>query len=206
MYRFINEHCDLAITKLGAIDPRDYLELCKRMQSDVNATSDMQFQRRYRNYWRMNVARLGEGFYKRYFELLAECQQSRSIDIPRLAKELRATTKKRSLQFSFATKLAHMVDPRIPVYDSFVAAFYFYEPPAGSFGKRLKELMKFHDFLRGEYERVIREGLLNQAIRKFRDRYPPCDSLCNERIIDWLIWSCVSLLQDKVKEGAAIYQ
>jgi len=88
MYRFINEHCELAITKLSSIDPFDYLDLCKRMQSNANAASDMQFQRLYRNYWRMNVARLGEGFYKKYFALLAECQQSRGIDIPRIAREL----------------------------------------------------------------------------------------------------------------------
>jgi len=100
------------------------------------------------------------------------------------------------LQFSFATKLAHMVDPRLPVYDSLVAAFYFHVPRSGAsqLETRLRDLLSFYKFLRVEYARVLGDGLLADAIQRFRARFPDNNEICDERVVDWLLWAWVSLI------------
>jgi hypothetical protein len=87
------------------------------------------FQKEYRNYWGMN--RRGEAFCSRYFDLLAASRESGETDITAVIRDL--SKDNNALEFSFATKLTHMVDPRIPVYDSLVAAFYFYPRPSDKF-------------------------------------------------------------------------
>ncbi len=208
MYQFINQRCQLVIGQLGSIDAKKYVELHERMESGVDVASDSHFQGLYRNYWRMNVARLDAAFYAKYFQLLAEGQRSRNVDLDYIVRELAKGPENPSLQFSFATKLAHMIDPTVPVYDSFVAAFYFYVAPTPKrpFEERLNALMSFHGFLKREYDRVIRHGLLNEALQKFRTHFETMNRICDERIIDWLIWGCVSLLRGKAQRGEVLYE
>jgi len=212
VYRSINQHRDLIIAELARIDDlAKYAQLRAQFISrQVTVASDREFQRLYRSYWAMNPARLSERFYAKYFQLLAQCQQSGSVDIGGVARELANVDdgKKKSLQFSFATKLAHMVDPRVPVYDGFVAAFYFYVPPTPDlpFIERIDRLLKFHDFLRHEYERVIHNGLLGDAVGTFRDHFQMDDAVCDERVIDWILWGWVSLLRRQAQQrGEALY-
>jgi hypothetical protein len=213
MYTSINRHHDVVIRELVRVDdPTSYLELRARLTSPAtDVASDAAVQRLYRDYWRMNVARLGDRFYARYFQLLAHGQRAGSVDIGAVARELEGVAeegKRRSLQFSFASKLAHMVDPRVPVYDSFVAAFYFYDPPTSDrpLAERLDGLLTFHGFLRREYERIIRAGLLREAIEALRNQFQLADSLCDERIIDWLLWGWVSILRRAAQQrGDALY-
>ena len=184
MYRLINQNREAIIADLSRInDVAQYLQLREDMRSGrVNVESDSEFQRRYRTYWRMNVARLGTSFYAKYFQLLARCQQHGSPDIGAIVRDLAADEhgEKQWLQFSFATKLAHMVDPRTPVYDSFVAAFYFYAAPTNElpFSERLSALLTFHSFLQREYKRIIHHGLLNDAIQAFRARFQIDHAIC----------------------------
>ena len=72
MYRLINQHCEAIVAKLANIDDvSQYRQLREDMLSGkAIVTSNTQFQRRYRRYWRMNVARLGSPFYVKYFQLL----------------------------------------------------------------------------------------------------------------------------------------
>lgn len=212
MYTLITEHRDLVIAELARInDLAKYFDLRKQLVSGtIDVATDQAFQRLYRNYWRMNVARLSDPFYATYFGVLAKSQRSGSVDLKDVVRLLASPdiNAKRSLQLSFATKLAHMIDPRIPVYDSFVAAFYFYVTPAPdrSFEVRLDSYIAFHEFLRNEYQRVIREKLLDEALLAFRDRFGIGEDICDERLIDWLIWGWVSLLRSgSLQRGQATY-
>ena len=191
-------------------DVSTYLWLRSELTSRrTDIRTDTEFQRRYRRYWQMNVARLSQRFYSRYFELLARYSSSQSVDVASLARELSSVDAEdeQSLQFSFASKLGHMIDPRLPVYDRFVAAFYFYVAPAGDgkFEARLVELMGFYNFLRHEYARVLGEQLLSGAIQKFRERFT--DDFPDERIVDWLLWAWVSLLRRGAqRQGLLLYE
>ena len=67
-----------------------------------------------------------------------------------------------TLQFSFSTKLVHMLRPCEPVYDRNIRAFFFLPQASAhkSLDKKLARLMPAYEFLRREYDRVIRKNLL----------------------------------------------
>jgi hypothetical protein len=199
LYRLINQYSEATAHALDRIgDLQAYLGLRNALESDPGAAQDQAFRRSYRQYWRMNAARLPDHFYTNYFTTLAACRQNRHASIESIAEGIsRVNSNDYGLQFSFATKLAHMVDARIPVYDSFVAAFFFYTPPPVGWllAKRLSSLLTFHDFLTREYARVIELGLLKNAITHLRDARGLGPDIPDQRIIDWLIWAWVSLLR-----------
>ena len=130
MYHLINENAKVVVDTAERLQ----IDAHHKLRADLKAidpSSDEDFQRRYRAYWRMNVGRFGQDFYSRYFEILRDCQQSGLSDVRSIIGQLSDIgAASRGLQFSFATKLAHMTDPHVPVYDSYVAAFYFYSPPS----------------------------------------------------------------------------
>jgi hypothetical protein len=210
MYRSLNLNIEALIDKIAEIDDvTAYVQLRSQLAEGVASVSAM-YQKRYRHYWRMNAARLSESFYSRYFALLSECIASDEVDVETVARDLSQIEirGRQSLQFSFATKLAHMVNPHLPVYDSFVAAFYFYEGSlAGSLLEdRLRTHLAFYEFLRTEYARVLGCGLLGASIQRFRTRFPSADGICDERVIDWLVWSWVSLMRSGAqRRGECLY-
>jgi hypothetical protein len=112
----------------------------------------------------------------------------------------------RKLHFSFSTKMAHMLRPSWPVYDSLVARFYFLPEAEGGFDEKLSALMTSYAFLRGEYQRVSREGLLASAIDAFRERFDIDQTLTEQKIIDTLIWRFAAMLDSgALKSGLVRY-
>lgn len=210
MYRLINQNAPAVVAAIDGIgDLSTYVRLRSTFLSEGDISADPNFQSSYRRYWGMNNARQSEVFYSRYFALLGECRNSGSADVARIIQQLSETGGgSRGLQFSFATKLAHMVDPRLPVYDSYVAAFYFYVRPSSKLPtERMRNLLSFYGFLRNEYERVLRHGLLAVSIREFRTTRKIDDAIPDERIVDWLLWAWVSLLRRGAQwRGDALYQ
>ena len=208
MYQLINANSDAVIDAAERLGITAYTELRADLNT-VDASTDLDFQGRYRSYWRMNVGRFGPKFYSGYFRLLAECQRTGSADVRRTIKSLsKLGAASRGLQFSFATKLAHTVDPRIPVYDAYVASFYFYSPLSSkkARGDRIVHLLEFHDFLKVEYRRILDERLLRKSIAAFRKRQPLSADVPDERIIDWLLWGWVSFLRSGAQQrGEAMY-
>jgi len=200
VYRLINESSDAVLAELERIsDVPRYLEL-RRQLTHVNVATDLSFQLLYREYWRMNVASLGDDYYGRYFARMQSLRDEAIVDLDAALRELSVIPDRAgrsSLQFSFATKLLQTIDPRAPVYDTSSAAFYFFVPPVAdkSVAARLDELLGFYGFLRDEYARVVHDGLLDVAVRRMRDRFRVGAELPDERIVDLLIWSTVSLLR-----------
>jgi hypothetical protein len=212
MYRLMNDCCDDIIAELDRIsDVPRYLDI-RRQMTEVNVARDVAFQRAYRTYWRMNVTQLGDMFYSQYFARLETLKGGEIADVNATIREIAVlsdTTERPSLQFSFATKFVNTIDPRAPVYDSFVSAFFFFVPPASDHAvqARLDELIEFYDFLRGEYGRVLDRGLLDPAIGRFREHFAVDDEFCNERVVDLLVWSFASLLRNGAhRHGKALYR
>jgi hypothetical protein len=212
VYRLMNDHCNEVVDELARIsDVPRYLELRRRMRT-TDVSSDVEFQDMYRDYWRMSLSRLGGLFYRRYFQSMEAIKNSAiepdEAEIRRVAM-LSDTPERSSLQFSHATKLLNTVDPRQPVYDTHVASFYFFVPPASDrpFEARLDTLLAFYDFLRREYARVLGHGLLQPAIGVFRDRITSDPDLYDERVVDLLIWGFVSLMRSDVqRRGQVLYR
>jgi hypothetical protein len=205
MYGLMNRNARAVVDAVRNIgDLTEYLRLRATVLSGSDVLSDAVFQSAYRKYWRMNAARLGDDFYSKYFTVLDQCRQTRRVDVAGIARVISDPAGlDHGLQFSFATKLAHMINPRLPVYDSFVASFFFYAAPSSDrpFEERLQKLLAFYAFLEREYERVLTHGLLSPAIAVFRNSLEIGSAVPDERIIDWLLWAWVSSLRHGAQFG-----
>ncbi len=208
MYYLINRGAKTLLDLLAAENHFEkYCELSKRLHQ-VNVAEDDDFKRKYKAFWSMNVARLSDDFTAAYFTCL-ELNKSKlpAPSVKKVAEELHAfptgPNGRQSLQFSFASKLVHMIDPTQPVYDRMVERFYFLPTGTESGLPRLKPLMKSYEFLTREYSRITKESLLQASISLCRVRFP---TLTNEKIIDSLIWSFVSKLESgAVRDGPVVY-
>jgi hypothetical protein len=69
----------------------------------------------------MNAARLSSSFYTAYFDTLEAAPTQKPTLLTVVHRLYDASTNNsgtKSLQFSFATKLLHMTNPKLPLYSS----------------------------------------------------------------------------------------
>lgn len=210
MYSIINENIDKIIKFLNPESINEYVWIRERF-NQINVAKDVEFQRRYRVYSRMYGARLSEDYCSRYFGYLEYYKKKRKVDIKRLSKLLYKIPThlngKKSLQFSFTTKLVHMVDTHRPIYDQMVRDFFYLPEPKQNwtFNEKLENYLSSYSFLIHEYKRVLKSGLLSRAIKEFRKNYK-ISSYTDEKIIDTLIWCFVGTAKNgEVRSGKFKY-
>ncbi len=190
MYELININL-LAILKslplqLGHVDEYDYL-----MQNRY-LVGDLGYQKRYCTYWRLFGAGLSADFRREYFTILQEHLNNNNTNLEQVLRKLyiKPVNAKghRKIQFSFSSKLIHMVDPHSPIYDSMVASFFSFNAKAKTTEEKISELLEFHQFLVAEYQRVLKLDLLTPSIQQFRQLFSPI-KFTDEKVIDSLIWA-----------------
>lgn len=208
VYQLLNRNIDAllaSIAKDGGIP--DYKYLIKEFRN-TDVSRDDKFQRIYRAYWQMGAARLCDSFCKTYFEYLEELKAFDKVDVQTIAVRLYNVPANargdRKLHFAFSTKMAHMLQPNRPVYDSLVARFYFLPEEEKTFDDKLKNLLSSYNFLIAEYERVTREGFLDNAIAAFRARCDGDPILTEAKVIDTLIWRFAAMLNNGGLRGGSI--
>jgi len=199
MYTAINQNIERIIASVDRkLDIDTYLDLLRRF-GRVDVAQDPKFQSAYKIYWGLTTARLSKAFCAAYFELMEGLKGKPAPYIREVVLHLYqiSTHKsgKKSLQFSFASKLIHTIQPHRPIYDSMVVSFYRFKVPnpTKSFDARLRSLLSSYDFLCTEYENVLRDGLLQQSITRFRHEFSVPDEYTDEKIIDTLIWRITNL-------------
>ena len=207
MFRLIEAHCESVVASIPPAHVHDYDWLVENLR----LVGESQYQKKYRVFWAMNVARLSPSYCAEYFRRLESATGSLTAlgslvtDLYKLPTQANG---RRGLQFSFATKLLHMQDRHSPIYDSQVAAFYFFREPDRSLDlqQRVKRLEDFHTFLRRQYARILENGLLTKSIAAFRAEFNPVH-FTDEKIIDSLIWAFVSKLRNgSLQDGSVIYR
>jgi len=195
MYHLIEANKATVIASI----PRQHVTEYDWLRQNLRDCDTPEYQTRYKTFWRLGAARLSPHFCKVYFSAL-QASQNKTPDVGALARKLQATPThqngRKSLQFSFVTKLVHMVEPTAPIYDSLVASFYFYQEPTVrlTLATRVEDLVEFHKFLGREYQRILKKKLLARSIGEFRSKFNP-DHFTDEKIIDSLLWAFVSLLK-----------
>jgi hypothetical protein len=107
---------------------RDHVTDYDWLVTNVGRPADADFQARYRRFWMLNAARLGQTYCDEYFQQLASTTTDTRLEpLVRSLYEVPVNSSgRKALQFSFASKLLHMRNRHLPIYDSQVAAFYFY--------------------------------------------------------------------------------
>ena len=213
MYKLINRHIGQLLDVIDpGIDIQPYVLLVRQLNR-VDVSRDLEYQRKYRRYWQLNAARLCEPFCQSYFALLEGLKRrARGATVGTVAQQLLQVpchnNGQRALQFSFASKLVHMLNPQLPVWDSMVESYYFL--PKGSTiettEQKLQRLLASYDFLCVEYNRILQQGALLPAIRQFRQRYRLGSEYSDIKVIDTLIWKFVGFLRSgAVRSGQVMY-
>lgn len=199
MYSLINKNILVILDNIERAYVAEYDWLSKRLKQ-TNVSLDPEFQKRYKSYWAMDFARLSPGFCEFYFRVL-EKGKSEDIEIRSLCKNLYEVpthkNEQKTIQFSFATKLAHMINPALPIYDNLVCSFYFLKVawPKGDFSQRIELYLSVYKFLLKELERIKTNGLLESSIYEFRKGLSP-KCFTDEKIIDTLIRAFVGMARN----------
>ncbi len=210
MYYLINQNINVILNHLREMNVMGYDWLVENLII-MNVENNNEYQRRYKNYWKMNQARLAQPFYNEYFHLLELNKDSPEVSIENICRTLSDVAvhiNRQTLQFSFTTKLVHMINRSKPIYDRMVRAFYFLPETnrRQQFDERLNNCLLSFNFLCREYERVIREHILTDSIMRFRYEFQPAH-FTDVRIIDSLIWAFVNLArQGRFRDQTFLHQ
>lgn len=217
MYGLINDCADLineAIDPIHHINP--YTSLLANIRN-VDVSEDVNFQTTYKSYWKMTRAVSNPQWYLRYFELLQHYNQDDNFAenelVEHVVRELylipaHVNRERRSVQFSFATKLVHMLRPHYPVFDGNIRQFYFLPEMGQNLDERLEDRRYSQAFLVGEYERILEGCLMAPAINSFRNHFGEHlgPNYTDEKVIDTILWRFVALLKSgAIRDGAIVY-
>ncbi len=196
MYYLLGDHIQPVLNVIGEKCAEHVTEYDWLIEN-LNKSTTSEYQARYRRFWNMNAAFLSNAYCSAYFERLNTLSEI-PLDAAVLAKDLydvpTNSKGRQTIQFSYATKLIHMKDQTLPIYDSFVCKFYFWQVGNNrTVEQKIQELAGFYAFLVKEYARVISQGLLERPIEAFRKRFEP-RFFTDQKIIDSLIWAYTRLL------------
>lgn len=207
MYHLINNHITQILDSINGGHITDYDWLVQ----NIHQISNPLYQNRYRTFWRLNAARLSQDYCNIYFQQLQEGLNNNPPQIGVLANDLYQipthNNGRQSLQFSFCSKLCHMLNRQIPIYDAMIRDFYFFTEPDRNLPvqHRINDCVQFHQFLINEYNRILNQELLAQSIQAFRDHFNP-QHFTDIKVIDSLIWAFVNLLRNGGGlEGIIVY-
>src|SRR5690348_13650501 len=114
MYELINSHVDrLMSTVIESSDIIRYIWMLQELPGR-DVSQDLEFQQKYCSHWALNGAGLGQSFRLAYFSLLQQTKsfagQTSVESVTRTLNDVPVNaTDRKALQFSFASKLVHMV-------------------------------------------------------------------------------------------------
>lgn len=139
-------------------------------------SQDPLFQFVFRSFYRIDNAGLTPDFKDRYFILMSQARQSKSVNLNAILEDLWRFPNRMGqskLQFSFATKLAATVDASYPIYDSEVARVFNFTQPYNykPFNKRLAEYLEFYYSLWHFYSKVVGSDQVQLLIDQFHSKY-----------------------------------
>jgi hypothetical protein len=156
------------------------------------------FQFVFRSYYRLDNAGLTPAFKARYFELMENARVTEVIDLQAIATDLyrfKSLRDRKTLQFSFITKLAATVSPHYPIYDREVGKALGFSPPdqLRDFDKRLGIYLQFYGWLRRLYTDFIAARTLRSAEAALVAKYSTAKHVPPMKALDFLFWSAGKL-------------
>lgn len=186
-------HAEPVVSGVTAKSVENYCRIGSRYGAGPVADDD-EFQRFFAYFYRMTRRGLTQQFRHRYFELLDSYRGVPVIDIEAIVRELHSIPNSRNrntLQYSFATKLAHTANTSYPIYDSLVAKSLGFRPVYyGDFEQRLARLSAFYAQVASMYSDWRSDSRMQSVISEFRRVYGVgSDQVSDVKVIDFLMWS-----------------
>lgn len=209
MKKFNQEEADLLIKSVHEISDqviqnldRESIDVYNFLKTEFgkgDVSKNYFFQFVFRSYYRLDNAGLTPEFKSRFFELMEENRNNKSVEIedlllelekyPRI-KEIKKEEDKGSFQFSFATKLINTIDPTYPIYDSKVskAIIGTVYNPSGDFPKKLKAYQARHEVIRNTYSYILESKSFSDLFSSFDNSFPN-NGLSDLKKLDFIFWS-----------------
>jgi len=193
MYALI---CKNEQTVIGAIANSD-VQRYEWLVANLAQANTQSYQDEYNRFWQMSSFKgLSSQFYQTYFNLLNPAKPIPTLrSVCETLYQIPRAQGDQALQFSFATKLRHMLNRELPIYDGRVASFYLFEEPSIKIPlrQRINGFIVFNNAVSREYRRLLISGVLAQPIDGFKKRFSKSPQHTDVKIIDWLIYGFVQL-------------
>jgi hypothetical protein len=201
IYSQINRNIDRIITSFRQHELR-YLGIYNHLLTQlpvVDVAKNEEYQREYKAFWTMRG--IGKRYCAAYFQYLQQHKKGGPIDPVEVyrylldfpTRQAESGAEGQTIQFSSATKLAHMATPSLPLYDKQVRALYLLPETGETPSQKLDCCRRNYDFVKKEHKRIVRCGLLGRSIRNFRNAFPEAEEHTDAKVIDWLIWKFFAL-------------
>lgn len=143
------------------------------------------FQFIFRSYFRLDSVGLNSEFKKKFFVLMAE----RESDLKSTLTEL-ACIGRQKIQFSFATKLLHMQNSGLPIYDSQVAVVTGLRVMGKTPKERIESCNFIYETLKIHYQNLCANGKVRGIIDDFRTKFKVTqEEVSDTKVIDFLLWA-----------------
>lgn len=207
MYKLIIKNKQSILDKLIASNNHftDYKLLIENLST---GKLDKDFEKKYRKFWGMNRAISHDDFYDKYFSYF---NHNNDIELKKLIEdlsEIKINNKGyKTAQLSFSSKLLHMKNPHLPIFDQHIKRFYFLPEYSEikPIEKRIETFLNDYDFLKQEFKRIIEDNLLGDFPNQIKIEFN-CE-ITDEKAIDSIIWAFSSLLSlGAIKRGEIKYE
>lgn len=165
-----------------------YLWLKDEYKKD-NIKNNLVFQFVFRSFYGLDRAGLSYEQKARFFELMAEKDQCLRTILEGLWK-LPTLKKKKTIQFSFATKLLHTIDNKRPVFDTEVSTVIHKVVAGNNKDDKTRSAERIYDYLIHLYTQLIKDKQVQKVINEFKTNFSiKGQNMTDEKILDFLIWS-----------------
>jgi len=153
------------------------------------------FQFVFRAYYRLDNAGLSDGIRRRFFELLDQKQTNLETILSELY-EIPTLKGKKTIQFSFATKLLHTINSNKPIFDSGVSRVTNIRL-TGSGEPKIHSCIERYDFLEKLYLDMLQDERITNIISEFGLTFKVDGEMMSDtKILDFIMWS-LGKLKDK---------
>ena len=163
---------------------RRYLKIMQIFQ-DPSQPLDREFQKLFNGFYRV---RRGADWQETCYRILEMHRTDPSVTFPQLLNELTYHTGK--VDFSFATKMLHTIEPNMPIYDSIIATnLALWNNHDGSVNQKMRRAIVIYDQLQQAYQQLQTMPDMLQCVDEFDRRFPDFSNITTLKKIDFLIWS-----------------
>ena len=174
-------------------------------KKDIAVTNNHLFQFVFRHFYGMNRVGLTDDFYLKYFGFLEEFRNKpQEFKLDKMVEDFyalntikRKKKEKKSLQFSFLTKLYHSVNPTKPIYDKYVClASGISQYYISNKKNKITKLLKAYEYLEKLYEQIDKDNSLSAILEMFDKKFEGHE-INKTMQYDFIFWKAGILQEEK---------
>ena len=190
----ILENKDQAFNKLDLESFHVYSFLKEEFENTEDIGTNYLFQFTYRSFYRLDNAGLTPEFKNAYFKLLQD-YKNKPIDLRAICMDLyKYKTRKglNSIQFSFATKLANMLDVNYTIYDSEIIKLFNFSQPYHQKDnvKKIDKYLEQYDYISSTSKELIKNKKIKSIFAEMDDLFGDiCKGIGDIKKLDFLMWA-----------------